>query len=102
MKYRAVEEAGITVSDLVPIADTYMTPGACTERIAMFCGRSDLAGAGGVFGLDTEHEDLRAFTCSVADVRAALAERSLRNAITVIALQWLCLNRDQLRAAWGA
>lgn len=98
----AVEEAGIEVRDLEPIADIYTTPGACTERIALFCGRCDLAGAGGIFGLAGEHEDTRAFVCSIGEIRQALAGQAVRNAITVVALQWLILNRERLRAAWNA
>ena len=100
VRREAVEEAGIGIRDLEPIADIYTTPGACTERIALFCGRCDLAGAGGIFGLAGEEEDIRAFPCSMDEIRAALARRAIRNAITVVALQWLCLNRERLRTAW--
>ncbi len=96
----AMEEAGIEIGELEPIAEVYTTPGACTERIALFCGRCDLAGAGGLFGIAGENEDIRAFPCSMAEVEAALANRTVRNAITVVALQWLCLNRERLRTAW--
>lgn len=99
VRREAVEEAGIVLGDLEQISDTYMTPGACTERITVYCGLCDLTDAGGIFGLDTEHEDIRAFTAPVATVRDALQQHSYRNAITVIALQWLLLNRDRLRAS---
>ena len=99
VRREAVEEAGITLGDLERVSDTYMTPGACTERITVYCGLCDLSGAGGIFGLDTEHEDIRAFTSPVETVREALQQHSYRNAITVIALQWLLLNRDRLRAS---
>ncbi len=97
----AMEEAGIEIRDLEPIADIYTTPGACTERIALFCGRCDLAGAGGLFGLAGEHEDIRAFPCSMDEIHEALDGHAIRNGITVVALQWLCLNRERLRAAWS-
>ena len=98
VRREAVEEAGITLGALEMISDTYMTPGACTERITAYCGLCDLSGAGGIFGLDSEHEDIRAFTCSVDDVEQALQLHQYRNAITVIALQWLLLNRTRLRS----
>ena len=100
IRREAMEEAGIEVGDLEPIAEIYTTPGACTERIALFCGRCDLAGAGGIFGLAGEDEDIRAFPCSMAEIEEALANRTVRNAVTVVALQWLCLNRERLRTAW--
>ncbi|MXY39888.1 MAG: NUDIX domain-containing protein [Rhodospirillaceae bacterium] len=100
VRREAMEEAGIEIGDLEPIAEIYTTPGACTERIALFCGRCDLAGAGGIFGLAGEDEDIRAFPCSMEEIREALARRAIRNAITVVALQWLCLNRARLRTIW--
>ncbi|MCY3830639.1 MAG: NUDIX domain-containing protein [Rhodospirillaceae bacterium] len=100
VRREAMEEAGIEIGDLEPIAEIYTTPGACTERIALFCGRCDLAGAGGIFGLAGEEEDIRAFPCSMDEIQEALARSMIRNAITVVALQWLCLNRERLRAAW--
>lgn len=101
VRREAVEEAGIEMGDLEMVSDTYMTPGACTERITVYCGRADLSGAGGIFGLESEHEDIRAFTSSINDIRTGLDAHQFRNAITVIALQWLCLNRERLRQEWA-
>lgn len=99
VRREALEEAGLELAALERIADTYMTPGACTERITAFCGLCDLSGAGGIFGADDEHEDILAFTVPVSEVEKALQAHEYRNAITVIALQWLLLNRPRLRQA---
>ncbi len=94
------EEAGIEITDLLPAADYLSSPGAMSETVELFCGRVDSRGAGGVHGLDHEHEDIRVIVVPFAEVARMLEDRSLSNAITLIALQWLALNRDELRRRW--
>ncbi len=97
----AVEEAGLEVGDMVPIATFLMTPGGSSETLAMFCGRVDSEGAGGIHGLDHEQEDIRVFVVSPEEaLRRAMAQQC-PNANTVIALQWLALNRAELKARWA-
>lgn len=100
VRREAVEEAGVILHDLEPIANCLMTPGACSESIAIFCGRIDAGESGGIHGLDDEHEDIRAFPLPFADARQWLEAGRFVNAITTISMQWLCLNRDRLRAGW--
>ena len=83
----AVEEAGLEVGDMVPIGTFLMTPGGSSETLAMFCGRVDSEGAGGIHGLDHEQEDIRVFVVSPEEaLRRAMAQQC-PNANTVIALQ---------------
>lgn len=102
VRREAQEEAGLELGELVPIASCILSPGACSETLDIFVGRTDAGNAGGVFGLAHEHEDIRAAAFSVAQAEAMLAAGSVRNAVTVIALQWLLLNRTRLRDRWGA
>ena len=64
-------------------------------------GHADLAGAGGIFGCPDEGEDIRAVTVSADDIPALLESGKVDNAASLIALQWLRLNRDRLDASWG-
>jgi len=96
----AREEANLVVEDLLPVAHCFMTPGACSESLQIFCGRTDAAGAGGVFGLPDEHEDIRVMALPFAEARRMLDALAFRNAITVIGMQWLALHRDRLRRDW--
>ncbi|MGE0735963.1 MAG: NUDIX domain-containing protein [Alphaproteobacteria bacterium] len=96
----AKEEANLILEDLLPVAHCFMTPGACSESLQIFCGRTDSTGAGGVFGLPTEHEDIRVLAVPFAEARRMLDTLELRNAITVISMQWLALHRDRLRREW--
>jgi len=102
VRREAWEEAHVELAEVERIASFLMTPGACTEAVDFFVGRADAAGAGGVFGLAHEHEDIRVFTASTDEAAALLAAGKIENALAIIAIQWLLLNRMQLRDRWGA
>ncbi len=96
----AIEEAGCTIARLEPIADLVLSPGALTETLKLYCGETDTAGVGGVHGLDHEGEDIRATAMPVDQALHMLARGEITNAPTVIAVQWLALNRSAMRARW--
>ena len=102
VRRETVEEAGCEVTDIVPVMDVFTTPGGSSERIAIFLGRVDAEGVGGVHGLADEGEDIRVFTESLDAALARLAHGGITNVIAVAALQWLALNRDKLRRQWLA
>lgn len=97
----AVEEAGIEVGELEKVAEYYSSPGGCDEYFYLYCGSADLSSAGGVHGLEDEGEDIRAEVMSYAEAMAALASGQINNAHSIIALQWLSLNRARLRKDWA-
>ncbi len=101
VRREAVEEAGCEIQDLVPIGTFLMTPGASSETLAMYCGRVDSKGVGGVHGLDHECEDIRSFVVPADEALAMVMACPCPNANTVIALQWLMLNRAELKRRWG-
>lgn len=96
----ALEEAGCEVLALEPILELFSSPGGTNEYMHLFCGRCDLRDAGGVHGLPEEHEDIRVHVVGFDEAVAMMRGGTLRNAHTVIALQWLQLNRERLRDAW--
>jgi ADP-ribose pyrophosphatase len=100
IRREVVEEAGITVGDLVLVQDIMLTPGACSESCAVFVGRVDSSTAGGVFGLASEGEDILVKVLSFPDAYDMLERREIDNSVGVIALQWLALHRDELRKRW--
>ena len=97
----AVEEAGCEVTDLEPIGTVLSTPGGCSEVLHLYCGRVDSASIGGIHGLTQEHEDIRAFTLPMDTALERLAKGEYNNASTVMALQWLALNRERLKKKWS-
>ena len=94
----SLEEAGCEIRELIRIGEFFATPGACSERVTVFCGLVDSAGVGGVHGLAEEHEDIRAEVVDFAEAIAWLEEGLIDSAIPALGLQWLALNRERLRA----
>lgn len=100
VRREAREEAGCEIQALEPIGSFIMSPGGASETLSLFCGRVESAGAGGLHGLAEEHEDIRAIVLSSDKAIARLAAGEIANASAAIALQWLALNRERLRATW--
>src|SRR5256885_3466454 len=100
VRREAVEEAGLTVGELLPIQNVMLTPGACSEACQIFLGRIDTAKAGGVFGRADEHEDILVKVIPFAEAYAMVERDEIDNAVGVIALQWLALHRDAVRKRW--
>ena len=96
----SLEEANTKPQDLLQICEYYNSPGISNERITLFCGRVDATQAGGIFGLDAEHEDIEVVVLSLADALAKVASGEINNAMSIIALQWLQLNRPMLEESW--
>ncbi len=97
----ADEEAGAQLGELLPIATYYPSPGACSERVQLFCARLLTAGDGGGYGRKNEAEDIRVHTVAREDAIAALDAGWVTSSLTLIALQWLALNADALRNRWN-
>jgi ADP-ribose pyrophosphatase len=96
----AEEEANLTLTELWPVTQYYPSPGGSDERVHLYIGRCDSQGAGGVHGLEEEGEDIRVHVWSLTEALAAVNAGRIDNAASIIALQWLALNRDTLRGAW--
>ena len=96
----AVEEAGCQLGVMEALPGFYPSAGGCSEYTHMFCGRVDSRGVGGIHGLDDEDEDIRVIVEPTDRALERLARGGIDNAITVVALQWLALNRARLRAQW--
>jgi len=90
------EEAGCRPRRLIPITRYFSSPGGSDEQIWLYCGLVSAASLSGVYGLDSEHEDIRVVRLSLDDAEQAMQAGRLNNAMTLIALQWLLLNRQRL------
>lgn len=94
----AREEAGLSVTDLIPVCSYYNSPGGSSEKLHVLCGRVNAEEAGGVFGLPDEHEDIKTVVMTREDAMQAVATGRINNAMAIIALQWLAINLDAVRA----
>jgi len=96
----AIEEAGCEVDGLIPICEFMVSPGTSSERIHLFCGRVDASKADGIHGLDDEGEDIRVVVMPAEDAIHGIGSRRINSTASIIALQWLALNREDLRKHW--
>jgi ADP-ribose pyrophosphatase len=94
------EEAGAEIDALIPIARHLASPGITDETVETFLGRVDSDGLGGIHGLAEEGEDIRVVAMTVDEALVACSDGRIANAMTLIALQWLALNRRTLEARW--
>jgi ADP-ribose pyrophosphatase len=98
----AREEAGVEIGELVPVVHAIVSPGGSTETVKIFCAQVDATKLGGVHGMEAEGEDIRVFAVAADEAIAWVASGRIDNYTSIIAIQWLALNRDQLRKRWGA
>ncbi len=66
----------------------------------LYCGKADTEGGGGIHGLPTEGEDIRARVFTFQGAMELLAAGRINSATPIVALQWLALNRDSVRRKW--
>jgi ADP-ribose pyrophosphatase len=102
VRREAIEESGCHLQEVVPICEYFVSPGGTSERISLFCGKVDASQAGGTHGLAEEDEDIRVVVMSADEAIAQMQVGAIKSAAPIIALQWLMLNRDQLRSRWEA
>lgn len=100
VKRESIEESGCIITDLIPLYDFLVSPGGTTERIALFCGRVNAAIADGIHGAREEGEDIKVHVVTFDTAMALLKSSKITAASAIIALQWLALNRDDVRARW--
>ncbi|MBD0705902.1 NUDIX domain-containing protein [Pseudomonas sp. Fig-3] len=97
----AQEEAGLVFAALWPMTKYFPSPGGSNEFVHLYLGRCDSVGAGGLHGLVEEAEDIRVKVWAFEDALQAVRDGQICNAASIIALQWLALNRDEVRGLWS-
>ncbi|MDD1781696.1 ADP-ribose diphosphatase [Enterovibrio sp. ZSDZ35] len=97
----AEEEAGLQVQSLHPMTSYLSSSGGCSERIHLYLGMVDASTAKGVHGLPDEGEDILVHVVDRSTAMEWVANGKIENAASIIALQWLTLNRDHLGVTSG-
>ena len=92
----ALEETGFAVHGLEKIAEAYASPGTVTEYVFIYAGQYDSrkpVHEGG--GLASEGENIEVVELTIDEVRQMLKQGEIRDAKTLIALNWLfCRDRN--------
>jgi nudix-type nucleoside diphosphatase (YffH/AdpP family) len=91
IKAEIEEETGYKVAHVEKVFETYMSPGAFTEKLHLFIAEYDARpGKGG--GLEDEGEDIEVFELPFAEAYAMIATGEIVDAKTIILLQFARLN----------
>ena len=98
----AMEEAGLTLGELRHVMSFLPSCGAVTEELHVYVAPVDAASAGGIHGLQDEHEDMKVHVLPFAEVLAMTLDGRIVAGNTVVAVLWLALHREELRRQWGA
>ncbi|WP_417596912.1 NUDIX domain-containing protein [Oceanospirillum sp.] len=99
----AEEEAGCKVLQLEHLYKYWVSPGGMDEQIDLFLGIIDSREIQeGIYGLAEENEDIRVELVSAAEAFRGLQDGRINNAMAIIGLQWLQLNRVRLQETYGA
>ena len=102
VKKEAYEEAGLELTELEFMLSYLSSPGGTTERLYLYLARADLSQVkSGVYGLESEGEDIKTHVLSVDDALMRLNNGEMDNAATVICMQWLALNREKMKGKWA-
>ncbi|HEX3810756.1 MAG TPA: NUDIX domain-containing protein [Rhizomicrobium sp.] len=89
----AEEETGYRPRNIRKVFETFMSPGAVTEKLHLFVGEYDAAdrkGAGG--GLAGEGEDIEVLQIAFSEAAAMMADGRICDAKTIILLQYAQLH----------
>jgi len=91
------EETGMTAKEIFRLYDYLPSPGIMTEHVWMFMAIVDASTAAEYAGLASENEDIKIHVVKYDDAVKMLNNNEIRNANTILALQYLMLNRENLR-----
>lgn len=94
------EEAGAEPDQIVHVGDYIISAGGSSETVRFFCAKVDSEPMGGLYGLEHEGEDIRVVKYTVDEAYDMVRSGRISNSMAVIAIQWLKLERDELRKKW--
>ncbi|MFK8081521.1 MAG: NUDIX domain-containing protein [Granulosicoccus sp.] len=92
----AHEEAGLQLADIQLVMQYLASPGASTEEVFIYYAETDLSDVGGYHGLADEDEDIRVMVVSAQEAFELVDKRVIKNAVSLLGLQWLRLKRAGL------
>jgi ADP-ribose pyrophosphatase len=105
VRREAREEMNLGPDLVKPMLDVVLTAGGADERCTMFAGRVRAPpvgadGIAGLAGLACEQEDIRVHVLEAGLAIENAAAGRYPNSVTTLALLWLGLRRERLRAEW--
>lgn len=102
VRREAKEETGSDIIDLEYIGHVYPSPGGVNETFHLYCGRINGGQHGGIFGMESESEEIRTHLLPAREVISMLDAGKITNAATALCLHWFARHKDRLQKKWGA
>jgi ADP-ribose pyrophosphatase len=90
------EEAGVEARELLHICDYWVSPGASTEKVKLFCAKVDSTKAPAFCGISEENEDIKVHVLPREEAFVWLQNGKIKNSAAIIAIQWLALNWEKI------
>ena len=90
------EEIGVEILQLVPLLEMMPAPAWADEWMTLFLARVDASLTPDRAGVADEQENIAVVRCSVDEALELISKRLVHSAPTIIALQWLALNRSSV------
>lgn len=94
------EESQLEAHYLHKIYEYWTSPGGSNEYLTLYCAKVTAPNESKICGLEAEDEDILVRSFDTKEAFAMLAKGVFRNAITIIALQWLQLHKSTLDRQW--
>tara|TARA_Y100001970_G_scaffold286728_1_gene409626 strand:- start:2604 stop:3227 length:624 start_codon:yes stop_codon:yes gene_type:complete len=94
------EETGCEIKDLMPIGHYLVSPSSSTQSVFMYCANVNSFKVKGIHGNVEEGEETRPITLFVSEAFSLMKSGVINTAGTVIGLQWLKLNYEDLINRW--
>lgn len=94
IKKETEEETGYRIDQVKKVMETYMSPGSVTEILHLFVGsyaENMKVGEGG--GADNETENIEVLELSFIKALEMVATKEIKDAKTILLLQWAQINR---------
>lgn len=85
-KRELMEESGLTCSDLKSLGSVLTNPGMCDERLHLFLATVDSQNCEGIFGLESESENIQVHALERKIVQQMMLEGYIEKASTLLAL----------------
>lgn len=94
------EEAGCQAQAIQKIFSYYNSPGCSSQHTDLYVVRVKAPEDGLICGLEEEGEHIRVHVIDAMKAITMLYAGQIRNASTIIALQWFALHHTDLRSKW--
>lgn len=94
------EELGCEIIDLFEACRYFTNPALLTAQTTLFCAQVRKPDNSEIRGDDAYGENLKPIWIPIGTAKSWIKDGTIRDAMTLVSVQWLILNIDDLRKRW--